>query len=210
MDISKLKPLIPTKIYDELPLVMNKFGIDNPLRMSHFLAQTHHETQGFTKFEENLNYSAQGLANTWPSRYAVDPKAKIKVPNELAKKIERKPQEIANNSYALRYGNGDVKSGDGWLYRGRGAIMTTFKDNYKVFNQFLPKGVDLIKNPELVATVYPMLSAAFFWKRNNLNSESDKGATLSVVTSITEKVNGGQIGLKERFELFNKFYNVLK
>jgi putative chitinase len=210
MDINKLKGQIPDKILAELPQAIKQFGIDSPLRLSHFLSQTSHECANFTKFEENLNYSAQGLANTWPSRYAIDPKAKVKVPNDLAKKLEHKPIEIANTTYAGRFGNGDIKSGDGYKFRGRGGIMVTFHDNYKAFNQFLPKGVDLIKNPDLVSTTYPLLSAAWFFKRNNLNSESDKGATLAVVTSITEKVNGGQIGLNERFALFNKFYNILK
>jgi putative chitinase len=210
MDICKLKAHLPKDIFEELPNVIGKFDISSPLRLAHFLAQASHESQGFTKFEENLNYSAQGLANTWPSRYSIDPKAKIKVPNDLAKKIERKPQEIANHTYASREGNGNVESGHGWLYRGRGAIMLTFYNNYKSFNQFLPKGVDVIKNPDLVAKDYKLLSAGWFFKMNNLNSLADQGSTLGVVTSITKIINGGLIGIKERVELFNKFYNILK
>lgn len=103
------------------------FSITTPKRAAAFLAQVGHESGGLSTVVENLNYSAQGLANIWPGRYSVNPKARPLVPNQLARALERKPQAIANNTYAGRMGNGPEASGDGWRYRGRGPIQNTGK-----------------------------------------------------------------------------------
>lgn len=208
MDINKLKGHVPESIIKQIPIAMEKFGINNVLRLSHFISQCSHESGGFKSVRENLNYSAQGLANTWPARYSVNPKAKPLVPNELAKQIERKPEVIANKTYANRMGNGPEESGDGFKYIGRGYIQLTGKDNYREFGKLLD--VDLLKNPDKVATEYPLLSGAWFFSKNGLNAMADKGSTDDVVKSITKKINGGTVGIDHRLKEFKKFYDILK
>ena len=87
-----------------------------------FLAQCAHESAGFTRFHENLNYSAQGLMRTWPSRF----------PNlEAAAPYARNAEKTANHVYSNRLGNGNEASGDGWRYNGRGCIQLTGRENYR-------------------------------------------------------------------------------
>lgn len=208
MDINKLKGHIPDSIIKQIPIAIEKFGINNVLRLSHFLSQCSHESGSFKTVRENLNYSAQGLANTWPPRFSRNSKDKPLVPNDLAKKIERKPEMIANITYANRMGNGPEESGDGFKFIGRGYIQLTGKDNYKELDKLVD--VDLIKDPDKVATEFPLLSGAWFFSKNGLNTLADKGATESVVISITKKINGGTIGIDHRLKEFKKFYDILK
>jgi putative chitinase len=104
-------------------------------------------------------------------------------------------------------GNGDEKSGDGFKFRGRGYLQTTGKTNYQEFSRFI--GEDCISNPDLVATKYPLASAAFFFTSNRLWAICDKGSSDSVVTELTKKINGGTIGLPDRIEHFNEYYKLL-
>jgi putative chitinase len=103
-------------------------------------------------------------------------------------------------------GNGDEASGDGFKFRGRGFIQLTGKYNYKEFSDFI--GEDCVANPDLVATKYPLTSAAFFFNKNGLWSICDKGSTDDVVTMVTKRVNGGTHGLADRLAKF-KVYNDL-
>lgn len=176
-----------------LNAILPKYGIDTPLRISAFLAQCGHESEGFTALKENLNYSADALAATWPNRYAVDPKAKTKVPNDLAKRLHRKPEAIANNCYANRMGNGNEASGDGWAHRGRGAIQCTGKGNYIDFAKAAGK-------PYAEITAYletpegAVESACWYWKNRNINALADA----EKVAHITKAINGGYNGLADR------------
>ena len=193
MNTSNLK--LNTKIMAEMPLVIEKFGINNPLRMAHFLAQCSHESINFTAVKENLNYSAKALMGTFKKYFPT---------LELALQYERKPEKIGNKVYANRMGNGDEASGDGFNFRGRGYIQLTGKNNYKAFSDFI--GEDCVANPDLIATKYPLASAAFFFNNNNLWSICDKGDTSDVVLAVTKRVNGGTNGLAERqsnFDLYN-------
>lgn len=203
----KLSGKVPESILTELTTIAPVFDIDGPKRLSNLLGQGHHESGGFKQLYENLNYSAQSLANTWPNRYAVDPRAKDKVPNDLAKRLQRKPEAIANNCYANRIGNGNEASGDGWLYRGRGYLQTTGKDNYKALGNYL--GIDLVKNPDLVATMYPLASAAFFFMNNVKWTLCDQGTDAMTIERITRKVNGGIHGLDERIRHTQLYYKIL-
>jgi len=170
-------------------------------RTAMFLAQIGHESQGFTRLVENLNYSAQGLANTWPTRYAVNPNALRKYPNKLAKSIARKPEAIANHSYANRFGNGGVLSGDGWKYRGRGYMMTTFKANYEALDFEFQMDGAIVTNPDILLEPYwAIMSAAAFWKRNRLNRFAD----ISDVMGARKVVNGGLIGLADVNEKYQQ------
>jgi putative chitinase len=105
-------------------------------------------------------------------------------------------------------GNGDETTKDGWKYRGRGYIQLTGKANYQEFDKFVDD--DITNNPDLVATKYPLLSAAWFFHKNKLNEISAKGDTEAVVTSVTKRVNGGTIGLTDRIKHFKHFYTLLK
>jgi putative chitinase len=163
-----------------------QFGITTPQKQAEFLAQCAHESAGFRVFEENLNYSADGLARTWPKRFhAPDGK-----PNELALRIARQPQAIANNIYANRMGNGDEASGDGWKFRGRGAIQLTGRENYSLIAK--DTGLDCVNNPDLLSTPEgAILSACWYWKKNGIGNSAN-------FTEQTKRINGGLNGLADR------------
>ena len=198
MNLDKLKGHIPDSIIAQLPDTMAKFQLNTPLRLAHFLAQAGHESGGFRLFQENLNYGAKGLLGLFKKYFPTEEKAKA---------YERQPQKIANLIYGGRMGNGPEASGDGWKYHGRGAIQLTGHDNYVAFGKAI--GEDLTANPDLVATKYALLSAAWFFTKNNLHVIADKGATVEVVTAITKRVNGGTIGLPDRIKHFNEYYQLL-
>lgn len=198
MDINKLEGVIPDNVFSQISSVMETFQINTPLRMSHFLAQCAHESENFKTVSENLNYGAKGLLRTFKKYFPTE---------ATALQYERSPEKIANLVYANRMGNGAEVSGDGFKYRGRGYIQLTGKINYKAFDKLVVE--DIIVNPSLVATKYPLLSAAWFWNSRTLNSLADKGATDVDVSAITKKVNGGVNGLADRLAKFKKFYSIL-
>ena len=198
MNLDKLKGHVPNTVIAQIPGVIQKFEINTPLRLAHFLAQCGHESGNFRLVKENLNYSAKGLMGIFKKYF----------PNEaLAKQYERKPEKIANKVYSSRMGNGDEASGEGAKFCGRGYIQLTGKTNYQAF--FKSIGADINTDPTLVATQYPLASAAWFFNKNNLHKMADGGATIAVVTSITKRVNGGTIGLDDRIKHFNEFYALL-
>jgi putative chitinase len=170
-----------------------------PERAAHFFAQTFHETGGYKAFSENLNYSSSGLQKTFGKYF----------PGLLEEQYAKKPEKIANRVYANRMGNGDELSGDGWKYRGRGALQLTGKSNYKSFSDYL-KNPLIMEQPDLVATDYAFESALFFFDKNKLWSICDKGVTKETILSLTKKINGGTNGLAEREEKTFKFYSWLK
>ena len=184
--IEKLNGKLPQAVLNELPLVMEKFGISNSTRLSHFLSQVAHESGNFKFVNENLNYGAKGLMGIFKKYFPTQ---------ALATAYERKPEKIANKVYASRMGNGDEASGEGYKFRGRGYIQLTGKDNYKAFSDFI--GEDCVANPNLVATKYPLTSAAFFFHKNKLWDICDKGHSHEIVTAVTKRVNGGIIGLDD-------------
>lgn len=201
---------------DPLNRLMSLYGIDNPIRAAAFLAQIAHESGDFTRVSENLNYSADGLANTWASRYAErDAKgAAIKValngqlrnkPNALALSLSRNPTAIANNVYANRMGNGSDASGDGWKFRGRGLKQLTGADNYTDCGRDI--GVDLCANPDLLLQpAYAVESACWFWKSNGLSAYADKGD----FSGLTMRINGGLNGLDQRTAYWQRAQAALK
>ena len=159
-----------------------------PARAAHFFGQTAHETGGFKAFSENLNYGAKGLRGIFGKYFKTDAEAL---------KYERKPEMIANRVYASRMGNGPEASGDGWKYRGRGALQLTGKSNYEAFAKYCNRP-DVMTNPDLVATELAFESAMFFFERNKLWSICDQGVTDAAILSISKKVNGGTHGLEDR------------
>jgi putative chitinase len=196
--LDALKGHVPDSVIAQIPDTAAKFGITTPLRLAHFLSQCGHESGGFKAVSENLNYSADGLKKIFGKYFT----------GTLNESYARQPEKIANRVYSSRMGNGDEKSGDGWKYKGRGYIQLTGKSNYAAFDKTVSE--DIIANPDLVATKYPLASAAFFFNNNNLWSICDKGADDATVTAVTKRVNGGNIGLSDRLKHFREYYNLLK
>ncbi len=196
--LDALKGHIPDAVIAQIPDTAAKFNITNPLRLAHFLAQCGHESGGFKAISENLNYSADGLKKIFGKYF----------PGDLAASYARQPEKIASRVYGSRMGNGDESTGEGYKFRGRGFIQLTGKSNYTNFAKFI--GEDTVANPDLVATKYPLASAAFFFDSNKLWSICDKGADEATVTAVTKRVNGGTIGLPDRIKHFNEFYSLLK
>ena len=171
-----------------------------PERAAHFFAQLSHETAEFKLFSENLNYSADGLRKIFPKYFPT---------SILANAYARKPEKIANRAYANRMGNGDEASGDGYKFRGRGAIQLTGKANYQNFANHI-KNQEIMTNPDLIASDYAFESAMFFFDRNKLWDICDKGVTDATILSLTKRINGGTNGLSHRAELTKKYYGWLK
>ena len=195
--LENLKGHIPDVVIAQIPDTAKKFNITTPLRLAHFLSQCSHESGGFKSVKENLNYSADGLKKIFPKYF----------PGNLAESYAKNPEKIASKVYGGRMGNGNESTKEGYKFSGKGYLQTTGKDNYRRLGEFL--GVDLIENPDLVATKYPLASAAFFFNSNKLWSICDKGSTTDVVTQLTKRINGGTIGIDHSLKEFNKFYKLL-
>ena len=170
-----------------------------PERAAHFFAQTGHETGEFKLFTENLNYSADGLKKIFPKYF----------PGTLAEGYARNPEKIANLVYGNRMGNGAEASGDGYKFRGRGALQTTGKNNYLALSKHLNKP-EILANPDLVATEYAFESAMFFFDRNKLWDICDKGINDAAILSLTKRINGGTNGLDHRKALTLKYHGYVK
>ena len=209
----ELKHLQAVKVKDPekwLPFIREtceKYQINTDKRIASFLAQTAHESGGYTMLEENLNYSDATLATVWPNRFAVQepdpnkpgktrPKKDEKgknIPNAFAKALHRKPEAIANTVYSNRMGNGTIESGEGWKHRGMGLKQLTGKDNHKRCGDAL--GVDFVSNPSLLLEPkWAALSAGWFWSANKLDAFADNDD----LEGQTKKVNGGLIGIDDR------------
>jgi putative chitinase len=180
--LAKLK--ISVDWVEPLEEVFHRYEINTPERQAAFIGQCAHESMNFTRLEENMNYSAEGLMKTWPSRFPT---------LESAKPYHRNPEKIANKVYAGRMGNGPEETGEGWLYHGRGLIQLTGKDNYTLAGDAL--NMDFIHSPDYVLVPkYAALTAGWFWNKRQLNKEADA----KDFTGMTKKINGGTIGLDDR------------
>jgi putative chitinase len=160
----------------------------SPNRAAHFFAQTAHESGNFKAFSENLNYSAKGLRGIFRKYFPTD---------ALAKAYERKPAKIANRVYANRMGNGDEASGEGFAFRGRGALQLTGKFNYSEFAKYINRP-DIMDNPDLVATELAFESALWFFDKNKLWGICDQGINDAAILALTKRINGGTHGLDDR------------
>lgn len=204
----------------EINRAMLRFSIDTPVRESAFISQILHESGQLKNLVENLNYSADGLANSWPGRYAepdgkggyvkVDVKARLRnKPNALALTLAGKPEQIANNVYASRMGNGSPATGDGWKYRGRGLIQVTGKSNYIAAGTALQ--LDLLNQPELLEQAnWAAMSAAHYWYARGLNALADAGAFQDIGSIInTGQPGRAPNGAEDRKALYEKALKVL-
>lgn len=170
-----------------------EFYVSTPERMAHWLAQLCHESAGLTRLEEDLHYSAKRLAQVWPRRYAVDPRAADLQPNVLAHHLAHKPDVLANDVYAGRMGNGPPETGDGWRYHGRGPIQLTGRENYTRAGEALD--LPLVEHPEMALQVdVGARVAAWYWATHGCNDLADQGD----IGAITKAINGGSNGLQDR------------
>lgn len=200
ISVNQLQKCLPSckrinEVFDSLSRILPKYGITTERRLAAFLAQCGHESQDFSLLMENLNYSAQGLVKVFPSRFPTI---------NAAQPYHRQPEKIANKIYASRMGNGAETSGDGWQYRGRGAIQLTGKNNYQLFATSIGRRLD-----DTVAYCETLdgaiESACWFWNRNNLNSLADNGD----IKTMTKKINGGYIGLEDREDRYENIIEII-
>lgn len=182
------------KLINKYKTLLNKNEVVTSLRISHLLAQLHHESN-LEPIQENLNYSAARLLKIFPKYFKTIEDAKL---------YERQPEKIANRVYANRMGNGDEASGDGWKFRGRGFIQITGRKNYQALSNATK--IDYINAPDkLLNEADSMISALWYWSSNGLNKYADKDDILT----ITKRINGAYNGLEHRKELLEK-YKLLK
>ena len=168
---------------EALNKILPDYDISTPQRVAAFLAQTAHESGGYTALHENLNYQAASLCRVWPSHFTAD----------IADQYAHNPERIANRAYAGRMGNGDEASGDGWNFCGRGLLQVTGRVNYQAFADSV--GMDINDVPAFLQTFEGAVqSACWFWENNNLNAYADSGDFVT----MTKKINGGTLGLDDR------------
>ncbi len=204
-----------------LPLihgVIDRYEINTPQRIAAFLAQVGHESAGFTVLVENLNYSADGLAMTWGARFALkdsagkyvmvkDGSRLRRMPNSEAQLLHRKPEAIANRVYSDRLGNGCEASGEGWLYRGRGLIQVTGKENYRACSLALFADDRLLTTPHLLENwQWAVASACWYWQARGINKWADGDD----FESVTKAVNGGLNGHAERLAVYREALRLLE
>lgn len=174
----------PAEWAEALHKAATAWGIDTPRRLAWWLANVAHESGGFNRLEENLNYSQVALMATWPRQFP-DP--------EIALRYARQPERIANRAYANRMANGDEASGDGWRYRGRGAMQITGRHMYRLSGQSM--GLDLEEAPDLLLRLdHGTQSAGWYWAAHGLNRYADRGEWMACCRAI----NGGDNGRLER------------
>tara|TARA_B100000780_G_scaffold227664_1_gene166960 strand:- start:2511 stop:3353 length:843 start_codon:yes stop_codon:yes gene_type:complete len=181
-----------------LESILPEYDINTPERIAGFMAQCAHESNNFKVLEENLNYSANGLNKIFPKYF--------ERAGRNAEEYHRQPEKIANIVYANRMGNGDTESREGWLFRGRGIIQLTGKNNYTAFGK--DKNVNL--SPEEVVKYLgthrgALRSAAWYWNSRNINVPADA----CDVKRMTKLVNGGTIGLEDRIKHYTHIYHIL-
>ena len=195
----QLSAMLPGNPYIEhwceaLNKILPDYDISTPARMAAFIAQTAHESGGYTALHENLNYQAASLCRVWPSHFNAG----------NADQYAHNPERIANRAYSGRMGNGDEASGDGWRFCGRGLIQLTGKSNYQAFADSVQMSIDDV--PAYLQTFEGAIqSACFFWENTNLNAVADTGD----IEHMTKIINGGTLGLEDRTARYNHALQVL-
>lgn len=204
IDVSVLRAACPERTGDQLtpwiePIkkACHRFEIDKVRRIAAFLATIAHECGFKPGREENLNYSADRMAEVWPGRFSVTGK-KGGAPNLRAKELAHNPERFANVVYANRMGNGPPESGDGWRNRGAGPIQLTGRANLEDFAAAMGMTPDQAR--EYIRTIEGgVMSAAWFWEENDINRLADTPG----IEDETQKINGGQTGAADRKARFN-------
>lgn len=199
--VSDLQQCIPTNTnvaawYTSLMNILPQYQINTINRVAAFIAQCAIESADFTTLTENLMYSAAGLLRVWPSHFT----------QATATQYAYQPQQIANIAYANRMGNGDVSSGDGWNFRGRGLIQVTGRTNYSACSTYIYGDDTMVQNPDLLTTSDGAVqSAVWFWNADNLNALADTNQ----ITNMTIKINGSAASAPQRVARYNLCWTVL-
>ena len=173
--------------------VLDQCGIAaSTLRVAHFMAQVLHESGGLTRQIESLNYSAQRLPQVWPSRFK--PTGPLD-PADFA----HNEQKLGNQVYGGRMGNSGPN--DGFTYRGRGLLQLTGKDSYESATRAAraqdPTAPDFVASPDAVFSAqWCLVVAAAEWAAKGCNALADEDD----IRKVTRRINGGQIGLRDRTE----------
>jgi putative chitinase len=184
---------IDSKWEEPLQVAFDKYEINTPKRQAAFIGQCAHESGNFKTLQENLNYSAEGLMKTWPSRFPT---------KEIADQYARNPAKIAGKVYNGRMGNTNEEEASKYL--GRGLIQLTGKENYANCGTAL--NIDFVGNPTfLIEPKYAALSAGWFWNKKGLNQLADN----QDYETMTKRINGGLIGLNDRKAKINKVLTIL-
>lgn len=210
VQLLKICPSVPPALADKylphLNAAMARYAINTVEERACFLAQVLHESENLTRLVENLNYRPQALLQVFRGRFKPDQAARL---GYIPGKQKADCEAIANIAYANRIGNGDVSSGDGWRYRGRGGIQLTGKDNYRRCGASL--GVDFVKNPELVEQPqYAFQTSAWFWHEGNrLGHSLNALANSGEIAAITRAINPAELGLVERFNMSKRGVEIL-
>lgn len=164
-------------------------------RAACWIAQYGHETQGFTRLVENMNYSAERLVVVFQRsfRSLAD-----------AAPYHRQPERIANRVYGGRLGNGPEASGDGWRHRGRGFPHCTGRANYEQCSRWVYGDDKLVADPSrLERPEDGALAGAWFWVTRNLNLYAD-AHTAAAFRAMTKALNGAYNGLPDRWDRWRK------
>jgi putative chitinase len=181
--------------YVAISISLPKYNIDTPERIAGFLSQCSHESAGFTALVENLNYRSESLRRVFPKYFPTE---------QIALKYAHQPIKIASRVYANRMGNGNEESGDGWLFKGRGVIQITGRNNYTAFGNYIGMEIgSLIHYMETFSGAIE--SACWYWSTRNLNSYCDN----EDLVGLSKAINGGTNGLEDRIEKYNKYFEIL-
>lgn len=199
--------ILPKSVINQLPQVIDKFKINTPYRLSHFLGQCSHESNNFKILFENLNYSVSGLGKfvKW-GRITVAESTKY----GRAKGQKANQEMIANIIYGGPWGVnnlGNTIFGEGWKYKGTGYLQTTGKYNFKKLSDFAK--IDFVKNPELLASHYPLFAGAFYFVDKSILPICDRGVDSGTIMRVTKKINVAALGIKHRESETIKFYNLI-
>lgn len=186
------------KLIADLEQVQSRFELNTLRRLRYFLAQTSYESSYFSKFEESMYYTTPDrIVTVWPTRFNYNGKGRGPLD---ASQYTRSTEKLANEVYSGRMGN--TEPGDGYKYRGRGAIQLTGKSNYTECSMSLFGDMRLVNDPDLVSDVYPFLTAGWFWHNNNLNALADRDEYTNVTARITG-ASGGNLTLEVNQRLLN-------
>jgi putative chitinase len=179
-----------------LALACVEFEIDNDRELAHFLAQLHHESAGFKRVSESLNYSVDGLLKTFGrNRISAEDCARYgRTKGRAANQVM-----IATKVYGGEWGRaklGNIFQGDGYKFRGRGLIQTTGRSNYAATSHGLFGNESLVDDPTPLETNPTLIAraAAWFWKSRNC----DKAAARDDIVGVTRAINGGLNGIDDR------------
>jgi putative chitinase len=190
-----ITPAVARAFLPHLATEFERFDINTPRRMAAFIGQCSHESSGFTRLEEDLYYND-------PTRIAKMFSALNQI--ERARAYVRQPKAMANVVYAGRNGNGNVESGDGWTYRGRGLVHITGRGNYR--SAAAGTGLPCEAQPDLVAEhAGATRTSAWYWHANGLNAPADRWN----LEAVTKGINPAMVGHADRVERCNRALEAL-